>query len=159
QRDNGLEADTFVFLGSVDAERSAELLDDLAAEGIAAYAVSGEPAERVFVDQGSVGYARALLRRSGAAVDATASADSGAGDAAGRGADTADPAESDADETDEDTAWRRIVADYDRADEGDDKPWPDAENVDSDDSDDGAADKAEEKAEEPRTVGRNKAKV
>lgn len=159
ERDNGLEADTFVFLGTVDASRSEELLDDLAAEGIAAYAESGDPGERLYVDRTSLGYAEALLRRSGAAV--TDDEDDGDEDDDEPDADAA--ASDDEDGAD---AWERIVADFDRADDDtEDRPWPDAEDLadddtasgdesdDSDDSDD-SGDEAEE-----RTVGKNKARV
>lgn len=144
ERDNGLEADAFVFLGEVEAGRSEELLDDLAAEGIAAYAVEGDPAESVYVDRSSVGYAEALLRRSGASVDES-DADSGDDESA----------DSDGDRG-EDDDFDRIVAAFDR-DDGDeqDRPWPDAEDLADGDGDD---DKDEEEEEE-RTVGSNQARV
>lgn len=167
ERDNGLEADTFVFLGSVEASRSDELLDDLAAEGIAAYAESGDPDERLYVDGDSLGYAEALLRRSGAAVSTDEDADGDDGDDDPDEGDD-DPAaetdDGDKDDDGDDEAWERIVADFDR-DGDDDRPWPDAEHL-ADDADAAAKDKdtesgdsaADDDAEE-RTVGKNKAKV
>lgn len=154
ERDNGLEAETFAFLGTVRASRSDELLADLAAEGIAAYAVSGEPDDRLYVDDGSLGYAEALLRRSGA---------SGTDDDTDSTDDTDDAGDERAGDAGEDAAWERIVADFDRDDDPDeDRPWPDAEDVEDDErdaGDDSAGTAEDTDDDEPRTVGKNRAKV
>lgn len=158
ERDNGLEADTFVFLGTVDTSRSEELLDDLAAEGIAAYAVAAEPGERLYVDRGSLGYAQALLRRSGAEVDDDTAE---IGDATAAAGDTEADTDSDDDgDTADDTAFERIVAGYDRADDDGDeeRPWPDAEDL-ADADDDGDSDDDTDGTDDERTVGKNKARV
>ncbi|MQA05504.1 MAG: hypothetical protein GEV07_23225 [Streptosporangiales bacterium] len=117
-RDNGLEADDFVFLGTVNGRLAEELLADLGAEGIAAYTAPAnaderEHDERVYVDEHSLSYARALMRRTVAAA-----------------ADTGEPAASTAD-ADTEEAWARLVADFhrDRDEADDDPPWPRAEDV------------------------------
>lgn len=129
ERDNGLEATAFAFLGTADRDVTDELLRELADEGIAAYAVSADPAERVYVDRASLLYARALLKHRLAGTD-----DEDDGDTDALTADDASGEDTGTDTTSVEETWQLIVADFHREAEGE-RPWPDAENVDEPDSD------------------------
>lgn len=124
-RDNGIEADDFVFLGTVDHQLAEELLDELGSEGIAAYSApsnadEAEHDERVYVDEHSLSYARALLRRS-----LTADND---------GTDEASATTTD--DPDADLAWNQLIADFHKdSDSDDDPPWPQAEDLGDDEAD------------------------
>lgn len=111
-RDNGLRAQTYVFLATVDAQDVAEVLTELREDNIAAYALPSEPpvhsitravsgiqlpTERVYVDRLGLPYARALLRR----------------------------------RRDRDDAWQHIVEDFEREVPATEHSWPTAEDVTS----------------------------
>lgn len=129
-RDNGLHAETYVYLGSVEPPVADDLLAALREEGIAAYVVPAEPSTdpflrwtvnrielptyRVYVDRLGASYAQVLLRRRRRDHEAAAVHPSSAEPV---------PAE------DVDEAWQRIVADFDREPASGERPWPTAEDV------------------------------
>lgn len=134
ERDNGLEAQSFVFLGTVDRQVAEELLTDLGDEGIAAYLAAVErdeepDDERVYVDEESVQYARALLRHT-----LTGGRDEATDDEAADDEPTADQTDVPSDET-----WARLVASYHRPADDTDRPWSEAEEVDGEESTDDEA--------------------
>ncbi|MQA80910.1 MAG: hypothetical protein GEV10_20910 [Streptosporangiales bacterium] len=116
ERDNGLEAKAFAFLGTADRAVADELLRELADEGIAAYAVPADPAERLYVDRTSLAYAQALLKHR---LSDTDDADGASGD----------------DGSSDDETWQLLVADFHRDADGEgDRPWPEAEDIDESDT-------------------------
>lgn len=139
ERDNGLEAKAFAFLGTADRTVVDELLRDLADEGIAAYAVPADPAERLYVDRASLPYAQALLRHRLGDTDDEDHPDPADGVDGVEHADHKDAHESSAD----DETWQLLVADFHRDGDGD-RPWPDAENIDEPDAAGDTADDTDE---------------
>ena len=112
RRDNGLIAAEYAVVGDVDPRIGEHLLDVLEVEGIAAYlapsadlhpitrttTVPARPTDRLYVDRRHVGTAREHLSQLTPAVA-----------------------------SDVDTAFARIVADYDS--EASERAWPESENV------------------------------
>ncbi|MGH3096275.1 MAG: hypothetical protein ACRDMV_09800 [Streptosporangiales bacterium] len=115
-RDNGLTAGSYVFAGSITAPIVADLLAELREEGIAAYTVQSDPAERLYVDRVSASYAQVLVRRRATEYEARH---------AGERTDTAEAAAP----SDEEAAWLAIVAAYERPVDDSERPWPAAEDV------------------------------
>lgn len=131
-RDNGLSAGSYVFVTSVTPPVAPDLLAELGEEGIAAYTVPSEPdvhrltrampairmpMERLYVDRVSASYAHVLVRRRLAAYE-----ESQPEEATRQSDAVAEP-------SDEDEAWRRILAGYDQPVDDVDRPWPAAEDV------------------------------
>jgi hypothetical protein len=125
RRDNGLDAAEYALAGDVDPRVGEHLLDVLADAGIAAYlqpsadldavtrtaTVPARPTDRLYVDRAHLATAREYLAQLAGEVPAEPPA-------------PRDP--------DLETRWQEIVAGYHTDPVGDTPPWPEAENIDSD---------------------------
>ncbi|GAA1586870.1 hypothetical protein GCM10009678_81770 [Actinomadura kijaniata] len=157
RRGNGLSADAYAPLADLAPDLADAMLTALREAGIAAYALSEQDVDRLYVDVAmkptAEGVLRAHLPRQGEPdpLEQTGDADDGADGAATGGQPTGpqptgtlttgpqSPVGGDAagagdggraGERDEDAIWAEIVAGYDAVHEGDRVPWPDEENID-----------------------------